>query len=257
MSSRVRGQAAASIDLPPSLLPFAGELFAGLDALGSTPRRVVNMLARAGVGAGDRVIDLGCGKGAVAVVAAARLGCRVLGVDAIEAFVDSARVLARARAVDGLCRFVVADQAGARGRFDAALSIGVMPLDRAAALCRARVRPGGVFILDDVVRLERVSVERGLGAPTLREARILLERDGDRVEACIVPPIAQTARLNDGILKVLARDAARVAAEHPGLRPAVRAFLDRQREASGVLVGPLRPTLWAVRVSGRGRTSVY
>lgn len=99
-SSRTLAAAAASVDLPASLLPHAGELFAALSALGSTPRRVVNMLARAGVGSGDRVVDLGCGKGAVAVEAAPRLGCRVLGVDAIGPFIEAARSLVRERGVD-------------------------------------------------------------------------------------------------------------------------------------------------------------
>lgn len=249
MTSRaVLATAAASIDLPSGLLPFAGELFAGIDALGSTPRRVVNMLGRAGIGAGDRVIDLGCGKGAVAVEAAARLGCRVVGVDAIEAFVESARGLARARGVEGLCRFAVGDQGATRGRYDAAMSIGVMPLEDAAALCRARVKRGGVYVLDDVVRLERVSERRGLGAPTLREARAMLERAGDRVEQCVTPTPAQIARLNTGIIAKLARNAARVAEQRPRLGRELAAFLARQRGANRVLVGVLRPTLWVVRV---------
>ncbi len=242
--------AAASIDLPPTLLPFAGDLFGWLDALGSTPRRVVNMLARAGIDDRHRIIDLGCGKGAVGVDAAARLGCRVVGVDAIAPFVDSARVLARFRGVADLCRFAVADQARATGRFDAALSIGVMPLDRAAALCRPRVQPGGVYILDDVVRLQRVTAARGLGAPTLREARAMLERDGDRIEECITPSPSETARLNARTFRMLEVGATRVGVHHPRLRPALRAFLARQRDANKVLVGPLRPTLWLIRKSG-------
>jgi SAM-dependent methyltransferase len=239
--------AAASIDLPASLLPFAGELFAGLDALGSTPRRAVNMLERAGVGPGDRVVDLGCGKGAVAVEAAARLGCRVVGVDAIETFVESARALAQHRGAGRLCRFHVGDQHAVRGRFDAALSIGVMPLDAGAALCRGVVRRGGVYVLDDVVRLESVSRARGLGAPTQREAVVMIERGGDRVEQRITPTPKAMGRLNDRLYAVLARSAAGVGREHPRLRPALRAFLERQRDANRVLTGPLRPTLWLVR----------
>lgn len=133
------------------------------------------------------------------------------------------------------------------GRFEAALSIGVMPVDGAAELCRARVRPSGVYILDDVVRLERAGRREGLGAPTLREARDILERRGDRILETITPTPAQTARLNAGLYATLALNAARLGDAHPRLRPALRAFLKRQREANRILIGPLRPTLWMVR----------
>jgi SAM-dependent methyltransferase len=240
-------EAAVSIDIPPVLLAHVGALFGGLDALGSSPRRVVNMLARAGITEAHRVADLGCGKGAVGVETAARLRCRVLGVDAIPEFIDSARALAKARGVTDRCRLVVGDQARVKGRFDGALSIGVMPLEGAAALCRARVKRGGVYILDDVVRLERVGSARGLGAPTLREARELLERDGDAVEACEPIRPAQVRALNARTLRRLTRNGARLADDHPRLRRALAAFLERQRDAVRVLTGPLRPTLWLVR----------
>ena len=48
------------------LLPHLDELLADFDELGSDPELVATWLKEHGVGAGSWVLDLGCGKGAVA-----------------------------------------------------------------------------------------------------------------------------------------------------------------------------------------------
>src|SRR5205809_7716012 len=114
--------AAASLGAPPALIPVLGQLFAGAPSMGAWPERVVGMLEGVGVGRASRVLDLGCGNGAVAVVIAQRLGCRVLGVDGHGPFVRAARGLARNAGVAGRCTFRVADvrSFSSPGRFDVA-----------------------------------------------------------------------------------------------------------------------------------------
>ena len=89
--------------------PFAGKS-GQLDApyVPSAVATVEAMLELAGVGTGDRLIDLGCGDGRI-VIAAARRGARALGVDLDPVRVREARLAARAAGVSAEAAFRVED----------------------------------------------------------------------------------------------------------------------------------------------------
>jgi hypothetical protein len=71
-----------------------------------TPPHVVDrMLAIAGVTPSDRLLDLGCGDGAIVIRAAQRVGCRGVGVDLEAELIATARDRARAAGLDGLVEF--------------------------------------------------------------------------------------------------------------------------------------------------------
>jgi SAM-dependent methyltransferase len=211
------------------------------------PRRIAGMLARAGIGPRHRVVDLGCGKGAVAVAAAARLGCQITGIDAFAPFVRAATDLSRTRSVANICRFRTGDVRYATGRFDAGLMIGLFPLAAAAEVLRPRVRRGGVYIIDDVFLDPRhPAAPRYAGIPTRPESRAILEHGGDRVVEVVVPRRDEIARLNAGLLSRLDRRARALMRTHPRLRPDLAEFLRRQRSANRDLIGPLRPAIWMV-----------
>jgi cyclopropane fatty-acyl-phospholipid synthase-like methyltransferase len=89
--------------------PFAGRR-GQIDApyLPSSPSVVEQMLDLAGVGPGDRLIDLGCGDGRI-VLAAARRGATALGVDLDPERVARARRAAAEAGLDALATFRVQD----------------------------------------------------------------------------------------------------------------------------------------------------
>lgn len=75
-----------------------------------TPQSVVDaMLALAGVGPGDRLVDLGSGDGRVVITAASRHGVPGLGVELDERLVALSRQLAEQAGVQTLARFVAQD----------------------------------------------------------------------------------------------------------------------------------------------------
>lgn len=236
------------MDAPPALIPVLPRLFRGLDGLGCMPRLTARLAVEAGAGPRSRVLDLGCGKGAAAVELAARAGCRVLGIDACEDFLESARELAERRGVARRCEFRAGDIRGRLpGGFDGVMMLGVMPLERAAPLARRRVRPGGWFIIDDVVRAGGRRMPRGVSAMTREDARARLRAGGDVVEAESIPTPGRIRALNDRLYRVIARNSRELSRERPGLRPALSEFLARQREANRQLAGPIRPAIWVIR----------
>jgi SAM-dependent methyltransferase len=252
VSRGLDAKVAASVDAPASLLAHFPQLFAGFDALGSAPRRVVNLLARHGVGTRSRVIELASGKGALAVMLAERLGARVDAVEAFAPFVAEARERAREAGVARLVRFRQGDVSRVRlrarrgGGADVALMIGLFPLERAARTMRALVRPGGLYVIDDALRLP--------GAPprfshlhTARSARVLIESLGDEPVRVACLPARDVRRQNRLILARLTRNARSLRTEHPSLARALGEFLKRQRASSRVLEGPIRPALILAR----------
>jgi ubiquinone/menaquinone biosynthesis C-methylase UbiE len=115
-------------------------------------RRTVEL---AGVTRGDRVLDVCCGAGASALVAAERVGPagRVVGVDLAERLLERARVKARERGLRNV-DFVVGDMTGLdgpRGAFDAVICVlGIyfaQDLPAAVAGLWRMVSPGGALTI--------------------------------------------------------------------------------------------------------------
>ncbi len=84
-------------------------------------RKIDHMLDLADVGAGDHVLEIGSGWGALAL-AAARRGCQVTTITLSEAQYDYAKTLFEAEGCDGQIEIRLQDYRDLAGRFDAVLS---------------------------------------------------------------------------------------------------------------------------------------
>ena len=153
--SHLDRELAASLDADPALLPWLPDLLQDLWALGCDPDLVVALLRGAGITRGDHVLDLGCGKGAIAIPLAAKTGATVTGVDLMGAFVDRAQELAVEHGVSDLCTFRQGDMRKLLDEIrDAAAvvysSVGALGrIDDCVARLRGSIRTGGFLVLDD------------------------------------------------------------------------------------------------------------
>ncbi len=241
--SSLAASIAASLDTPEPLLPVLAELFQDLDALGSDPAAVVAVLRRRGIdGPAARILDLGCGKGAVAIAVARELGAHVEGVDGFAAFVEAARERARREGLSDHCRFETADvRSFGRGDrpWDAVLFLGMAPvlgtLAETVAKLRGYVRTGGAIVLDDA------------GEPhPIAERRKALEASGDRIAEEIVEPPAAIRAREAHLRAKLAAAADRIAARAPHLGPVLRAAIERQQEEGRRLAEEVSCALWCI-----------
>lgn len=92
------------------LLPFLPYLLQDLWELGSVPDEIAALLKKHNVlHAGDKVLDLACGKGAVSIKLALEFGANVTGVDIIPEFIEYARQKADELGAGSLCKFYVDD----------------------------------------------------------------------------------------------------------------------------------------------------
>ncbi|MGZ6695820.1 MAG: SAM-dependent methyltransferase [Solirubrobacteraceae bacterium] len=117
------------------------------------PELVDEVVAFAGLGPGDRALDVGCGPGELLVRLAERTGCGGLGVDVAEIVVAEARRRAAARAPQAPLRFEARDAAGLDETFDLTASLGASHalggLDATLERLAALTRPGGHVLIGD------------------------------------------------------------------------------------------------------------
>jgi SAM-dependent methyltransferase len=116
-------------------------------------------VAKMGLAADRRVLDVGCGLGGATRYLAATLGCRVTGIDLTPDYIAAARMLAERTGLAGRVDYRVAsalDMPFEDRSFDAAITFHVaMNIADRAGLYRevARVlRPGAVFCIYDVMK---------------------------------------------------------------------------------------------------------
>lgn len=257
---RLRGMDDADLatyfQVDPAILRFVPELLQDLDALGSDPDLVVAWLAEAGLrGPKTRVLDLGCGKGAVALAVADRLGCQIHGVDALPAFVEASRRQAVTRGVGELCTFEsgdLRDTVARGGGYDAVLLVSVGVLGSPEAMvrgCRACTRPGGVMILEGAYLREAGPLEfPGYGdvvthAETLRQ----LSSHGDELIVERRTPLAEMQAQNRRFTVSIERRAEELAVSHPEHAPAFRAYVEKERRECELLESALECATWMLR----------
>ncbi|MCG8430743.1 MAG: methyltransferase domain-containing protein, partial [Candidatus Omnitrophica bacterium] len=94
----------------PGLIPFLPYILQDCWEIGSDPNTMIDLVRKhARDHANLRVLDLGCGKGAVSVKIAKEFKCDCFGIDAMEGFIDEANRKAKEHGVEHLCHFEAGD----------------------------------------------------------------------------------------------------------------------------------------------------
>lgn len=92
------------------LFPFLPYILQDLEEIGSDPEMILEIVKKHFSDYPDiRVLDLGCGKGAVSLKLCAALGCRCLGIDAVKEFIERAVRRAEEMNISHLCEFIQGD----------------------------------------------------------------------------------------------------------------------------------------------------
>ena len=243
------------MDAEPAWLRYLPRLFEDLEELGAATDEVLHILGNAQLPASARVLDLGCGKGAVALALAKESGCTVHGVDGMAAFVTHAAARASEFGIGKQCVFTVADVREAvrdsRG-YDLVCMLALGDVLGSAAETVATVRecvkPRGYILIDDAYLRKGVPTTEDLihcygHAQTLA----MLKSSGDELVAELVIDGPGSRARYESMTHAIARRAEELGAENPADAELLRAYVERQKEEVETLTGPMVGALWLLR----------
>lgn len=245
-----------SMDAPPELLTVLPALLQDTDELGVRASDVLVALSPAELSQASRALDLGCGKGAVALAIAERYGARVLGVDGHAGFIAAARDQAERR---GLSARVTFEQADLRdhvpGRRDydllSLLALGDVLGDGDETLAQLStcLCPRGLLLIDDAYLSDAGCDDVDLLEAYEPRAALIA-----RFEACGFALVHEhpidgpdSAAHYEVVTARIAQRAAQLQGAHPHLADALEQFARRQREQLSHLDGPVQGGLFLLR----------
>lgn len=139
------------------LFPFLPYILQDIWEIGADPEVIIKLISKHFRNvAGLRVLDLGCGKGAVSVKVAQKLGCTCHGIDAIPEFVAFAQQKATEFKVNHLCKFETGDirqKVRELTGYDVVILGAIGPVfgDHFTTLTTLKkcINENGIFIIDD------------------------------------------------------------------------------------------------------------
>ncbi len=92
------------------LFPYLPYILQDIWEIGADPKAIIKLISKHLTKYDNlKVLDLGCGKGAVSVQVAKKLGCYCYGIDAIPEFIAEAKKKAKEYAVEHICKFEIGD----------------------------------------------------------------------------------------------------------------------------------------------------
>lgn len=240
------------------ILPYLPYLLQDLWELGSNPADIVQAARGVGAGPGWKVLDLGCGKGAVGIHLARETGCSVKGFDLMGGFVEVARAKAHEWGVAHLCRFEVQDLNEAvrteKGHDLTILgAVGSVLGNPGQTLKKLKdtVRPGGYLIVDDGYLLEGLEAPRLEAECWTREAwtrafqeaglKLLSElRAGEEIHS-----------VNDQNTVAIAARAAELARLHPERKRLFEEYVVSQQQECDDMADRVVSAMWVLQVEAR------
>ena len=152
-----------------------------------------HLAAKLLIGSGQRVLDIGCGWGGLALYIAENCGGRVTGITLSEQQLAVARVRAAEKGLDGTADFRLQDYRELSGTFDRIVSVGMFEhvgvgfYDEFFRRCRAALANDGIMLLHSIGRSEGPNVTNpwiakyifpGGYIPALSEVLPAVERAG-------------------------------------------------------------------------------
>jgi len=246
---------AASLEVDQRLLPCLPYLLQDLWALGSAIEQIIALVGALVLPPKSRVLDLGCGKGAVAVMLASKFKLRVVGIDLMTAFLTDADRKAIEYGVSSLCDFRnldILEFVSEDHDFDLVVlaSVGGIfgSFENTVGRLRTQVRAGGYMLIDDgylkhVGRMSRKGYEHYrdhdetvAGLTVFGDA---LLREASTTEA--------SSRINDECQRLIEKRGLELMRLHPDLSADIAAYIDGQADECRVIMDYLEGTVWLLR----------
>lgn len=188
-----------------------------------------------------QLLDLGCGKGAVSIRVAEKLGCKCFGIDAIEEFIREAEKKALEHRVDELCTFAVGDirkMIDTAARYDIVVlgSIGPVFGDYFSTLTSTSrvLENDGIIIVDDGY----IPSESDYTHPQILRKDAVLKQIGDAGMRLIDEIIIQQEDIkssDDYIFSKIENRCKELIRKYPDKKKLFEGYIEKQQEENDAL----------------------
>jgi ubiquinone/menaquinone biosynthesis C-methylase UbiE len=224
-------------------------------ALGCSEKDILQVVRELDLTMKSTVLDLGCGKGAIAVQLAQKYGYSVTGIDAMPEFLEVARNKAAEYQVSHLCGFIKQDilkYTVASHSFDLVIlaSLGGIfgSIRETVVKLRKQVRSGGYMIIDDGYLKNKKKLNRKGYAHYRSHAKSVkdLTSLGDQLVREI-----NTSEYNREIceryLRIIKKRGQDLIVRYPELKKDLNAYINLQAEECEVIYREIEGALWVLQ----------
>jgi cyclopropane fatty-acyl-phospholipid synthase-like methyltransferase len=259
MDERQQQEIAQAFDATPELLPFIPELLADLWALGGSVEVIVDLLRPLSLPAETtRIVDLGCGKGAVALTLAQEFGFQALGVDLFEPFVQEARERAEEMGIASRCQFICEDIRNTLFEvrdYDVVIYASVMALgrlDECVAKLRQCVHSGGYMLIDNAFLTDPGKVESPWyeHCATHEETLSWLTAHGDALLREVIISTEDVKALNCEYTELIRSRAEKLAKLHTEAADSLYGYVEKQERESEIMERTVTSAVWLLQRHG-------
>jgi len=247
------------MNIAEEVLPYYAELLADIWILGSAPEHIAKMLKFAVLSLDQpRILDLGCGKGAVAITLAKELDAAVDGYDLYQPFLDVAILKADENDVSDLCTFTLADIRDVVTKahdYDIVTlaSVGAFggDLKRTVGNMRQTVREGGYIVIDECFALDAKKVDfQGYDCiSSYDECTRQLTAHGDRLVEETIVPLDDVIAQNEFNNEAIARRAAELKKRYPDKARVFADFVQREKDECDIIETRTGEAIWILQKS--------
>ena len=256
MSDQTELSIADSLEVDRQLLPYMPFLLQDLWALGSSVDFIIDVVGSLKLPPTQaKLLDLGCGKGAVSIQIASRYELTVVGIDRMTAFLEDAQKKAIEYRVSHLCEFTnqdIMEFVSVAHGFDLVIlaSLGGIfgSFKNTIATLRTQIRSGGYILIDDGYLRKAGSLKRkGYEHYKNHEDTIKeLTAFGD-VLLHEINTTDVSLKINDAYMNSIAKRGKELTAQHPELEDDINTYIQLQAEECDVINNQVEGALWLLQ----------
>ena len=256
MSKQTEQSIADSLEIDKKLLPYIPFLLQDLWALGSSVDFIIDVVGSLNFPPTQaKLLDMGCGKGAVSIRIASQYGLTVVGVDRMAPFLEDAQKIAMEYHVSHLCEFRnqdIMEFVSVEHKFDLVIlaSLGGIfgSSKNTMATLRTQIRSGGYIVIDDGYLRKAGSL--------MRKGYEHYKNHEDTIEALtafgdvLLQEINTTdvsLKINDEYMDSIAKRGKGLVAQHPELEDDINAYIQLQAEECDVIENQVEGALWLLQ----------
>lgn len=245
------------------IIPYYHELLADIWILGSFPNYIADMLETLPLSpAKARILDLGCGKGPVAITLAQKFGVKVYGCDIYKPFIDEAIKKAREYGVNDLCHFEFAninDVIPKARDYDVVIYAAPGPafenLEQCVGQLRQTIHQTGYILICDGFAIENKKIDlkgydylKGYdGIMTHSESLRQLTSHGDKLLHELIVPKKEVVDTNQRNNEAIAKRAADLAKRIPEMADIFIEFAQKEKDECKIIETTLEEAIWLLQ----------